>query len=94
MRDADRPSPASKVTTIEGAPRARPRNAVQAAWIEDGRAAMRLLPVGPDHDRDGAAGSRTQPTDADIDDAMSGNICRCGDLSAFAPPFTAAAIEA
>jgi isoquinoline 1-oxidoreductase alpha subunit len=22
--------------------------------------------------------SKPQPTDADIDDAMSGNICRCG----------------
>ena len=21
---------------------------------------------------------KTQPTDADIDDAMSGNLCRCG----------------
>jgi isoquinoline 1-oxidoreductase subunit alpha len=39
---------------------------------------MRLLPVRPDHVRIGAAGEQPYPTDADIDDAMSGNICRCG----------------
>jgi len=27
------------------------------------------------------------PTDADIDGAMSGNICRCATYAAFAPPF-------
>ena len=40
---------------------------------------VRLLPVGPDHVGLGAA--REEPAvrrDADIDDAMSGNICRCG----------------
>ena len=40
---------------------------------------VRLLPVGPDHVRFGAARRATRTRrDADIDDAMSGNICRCG----------------
>jgi len=30
------------------------------------------------HERSGAAGEETEPTDQDIDEAMSGNICRCG----------------
>ncbi len=42
-------------------------------------AAVRLLPGGADHDGRGAAGAATpHPTDAEIDAAMSGNICRCG----------------
>ena len=44
----------------------------------DRRAAVRLLPVGPDHERLRAAGRKKAPSDADIDAAMSGNICRCG----------------
>jgi aerobic-type carbon monoxide dehydrogenase small subunit (CoxS/CutS family) len=38
---------------------------------------MRLLPVGPDHVRFGAP-CKQSTSDGDIDDAMSGNICRCG----------------
>ena len=40
---------------------------------------MRLLPVRPDHVGRCPARTRTaKPTDAQIDAAMSGNICRCG----------------
>ena len=40
---------------------------------------MRLLPVRADHERGRAARpAEANPTDADIDAAMSGNICRCG----------------
>ena len=42
------------------------------------RSAMRLLPVRPDHVGHGAARQKPRPSDADIDAAMSGNICRCG----------------
>ena len=42
-------------------------------------AAVRLLPVGADHVGRGAAGQdAASPTDAQIDTAMTGNICRCG----------------
>ena len=44
-----------------------------------GGAAVRLLPVGPDHVGGGAAHRQPERRrDADIDHAMNGNICRCG----------------
>ena len=39
---------------------------------------MRLLPVRPITSASALLASNTHPRDADIDDAMSGNICRCG----------------
>jgi len=36
------------------------------------------LPVRPDHVRIHAVGGNPHPSDADIDDVMSGNICHCG----------------
>ena len=39
---------------------------------------MRLLPIRSDHVRLSPARKKPDPTDRDIDDAMSGNICRCG----------------
>ena len=42
-----------KVTTVEGLADDHP---VIAAWETTGRAAMRLLPAGPDHERGGPAG--------------------------------------
>ncbi|HMK84473.1 MAG TPA: (2Fe-2S)-binding protein [Steroidobacteraceae bacterium] len=69
-----------RVTTIEGL-QSKPAKAVQAAWIElqvpqcgycqSGQimSATALL------ERNGA------PTDAEIDSAMSGNICRCATYS-------------
>jgi isoquinoline 1-oxidoreductase alpha subunit len=66
------------ITTIEGIGSSKVGAAVQAAWdridvpqcgyCQSGQvlAATALLTKNP------------QPTDADIDDAMSGNICRCG----------------
>jgi len=37
-----------------------------------------LLPVRTNHVGSALLASNPHPTDADIDDAMSGNICRCG----------------
>ena len=79
-----------RVTTIEGL-RGRSATAVQAAWIElqvpqcgycqSGQvmAATALLEKNP------------APTDADIDDAMSGNLCRCATYSRIRAAIHAAA---
>lgn len=68
----------SNITTIEGLGTPEAMHAVQAAWVEHQVAqcgycqsgqimqAASLLEVNPD------------PTDEDIDYAMSGNLCRCG----------------
>ena len=67
-----------KVTTIEGL---SPDHEPCAAAGLDCRAgaAVRLLPVRPADVGRGAAGQDSPtPTDAQIDTAMTGNICRCG----------------
>jgi len=68
----------SDITTIEGLGTPEAMHAVQAAWVEHQVAqcgycqsgqimqAASLLAVNPD------------PSDEDIDYAMSGNLCRCG----------------
>ena len=65
--------------TIEAVGADKVGKAVQAAWVDDGRAAVRLLPGRADHVGHGAAQaerpSRPTPTSTS---AMSGNICRCG----------------
>ena len=71
VKDAQR----KKITTIEGVPETHP---VKKAWIEDDvpqcgychpgqiMSAVALLKINP------------SPNDTDIDEAMTGNICRCG----------------
>ena len=56
------------------------RRVAPAAEGLDGarRAAVRLLPGGPVDVRLGAPDRNPNPTDAQIDTAMSGNVCRCG----------------
>ena len=67
-----------KITTIEGLS-ADGSHPVQRAWTELDVAAVRLLPVGPDHGGGGAARSKarspTRRRDRRRDD---GNLCRCG----------------
>jgi isoquinoline 1-oxidoreductase alpha subunit len=79
-----------EVTTIEGV-QSKPAKAVQAAWIElqvpqcgycqsaQVMSATALLEKNP------------SPTDADIDGAMSGNICRCATYSRIRAAIHAAA---
>ena len=68
-----------KVTTIEGlAGKDGKLNAVQAAWIEHDVAQCGYCQAGQIMSATALLKSNPKPTDADIDAAMAGNICRCG----------------
>jgi isoquinoline 1-oxidoreductase subunit alpha len=66
-----------KVTTIEGLS-ARAANALQIAWIEENVAQCGYCQAGQIMSAAGLLMKKRNPTDADIDDAMSANLCRCG----------------
>jgi len=71
--------PGDKIVTIEGLARKRRPSGAKGLGSAR-RAAMRILPNGPDHGRLGTPQKKPKPTDADIDEAMT-NICRCGTYS-------------
>jgi isoquinoline 1-oxidoreductase subunit alpha len=68
----------SQVTTIE-AIGATPAGAkIQKAWLEHEVVQCGYCQSGQIMSASELLASKPHPTDADIDDAMSGNICRCG----------------
>lgn len=68
-----------KITTIEGlAGPGGKLNAVQAAWIEHDVAQCGYCQAGQIMSATALLNRTPNPTDADIDAAMSGNLCRCG----------------
>lgn len=67
-----------KVTTIEGVSVTRTGKAVQAAWLEHGVAQCGYCQAGQIMSAVALLEGNAKPSDADIDGAMSGNICRCG----------------
>ena len=68
----------SKVTTIE-AIGATPAGAkIQQAWLEHQVPQCGYFQSGQIMSASALLASNAHPTDSDIDDAMSGNICRCG----------------
>jgi len=69
-----------KITTIEGLPDAG-RHPVQLAWRELEVPQCGYCQSGQIMSAVALLQSNPQPTDADIDQAMSGNICRCGTYS-------------
>lgn len=67
------------ITTIEGLPRAEEElHPVQAAWIELDVAQCGYCQTGQIMQAAALLAAVPDPTDRDIDDAMSGNLCRCG----------------
>jgi isoquinoline 1-oxidoreductase alpha subunit len=68
----------SKITTIEaiGATPAGAR--IQKAWLEHEVAQCGYCQSGQIMSASALLKDKPHPTDADIDDAMSGNLCRCG----------------
>jgi aerobic-type carbon monoxide dehydrogenase small subunit (CoxS/CutS family) len=68
----------ARVTTIEGlAPRGR-LHPVQAAWIAEDVPQCGYCQSGQIMSATALLQDNSHPSDGDIDQAMSGNICRCG----------------
>jgi isoquinoline 1-oxidoreductase subunit alpha len=66
-----------KVTTIEGLS-ADGNHPVQQAWMAEDVPQCGYCQSGQIMSAAALLAKKSSPTDADIDDAMSGNICRCG----------------
>ncbi|MBS9717048.1 (2Fe-2S)-binding protein [Pseudohalocynthiibacter aestuariivivens] len=67
-----------EVTTIEGLGTPEALHAIQAAWVEHQVAQCGYCQSGQIMQAADLLTNVPDPTDADIDDAMSGNLCRCG----------------
>jgi len=68
----------SEVMTIEAASADRVGRAVQQAWIHTDVVQCGYCQSGQIMSAIGLLKAKRHPTDADIDAAMSGNLCRCG----------------
>jgi len=67
-----------KITTIEGVGATPVGKAVQNAWMAIGVAQCGYCQAGQIMTASALLEKNPKPTDADIDGAMSGNLCRCG----------------
>jgi len=68
----------AEVTTIEGLGTPEALNVVQEAWIEHQVAQCGYCQSGQIMQAAALLEMNDTPTDAEIDAAMSGNLCRCG----------------
>ena len=66
------------VTTIDGLANGDQLHPVQQAWIDNDVAQCGYCQAGQVMQAVALLNSNPHPTDADIDDAMGGNLCRCG----------------
>jgi isoquinoline 1-oxidoreductase subunit alpha len=69
------------VTTIEGLGQPGALHAVQAAWLRNQVAQCGYCQSGQIMQAAALLAENPAPTDAEIDDWMSGNLCRCGTYS-------------
>lgn len=67
-----------KITTIEAVANDRVGNAVQVAWVKHDVAQCGYCQSGQVMSATALLKNNPRPSDADIDGAMAGNICRCG----------------
>jgi len=67
----------AKIVTIEGVGAGSVGKKVQAAWTELDVAQCGYCQAGQIMSATALLTANAKPTDADIDEAMSGNICRC-----------------
>jgi isoquinoline 1-oxidoreductase subunit alpha len=68
----------SAITTIEGIGSTPAGGKIQKAWLDKEVVQCGYCQSGQIMSAAALIASNPLPTDADIDDAMSGNICRCG----------------
>jgi isoquinoline 1-oxidoreductase alpha subunit len=68
----------SQVTTIEAIDTTPAGARIQKAWLDHEVVQCGYCQSGQIMSASALLSSNPHPTDADIDDAMSGNICRCG----------------
>jgi isoquinoline 1-oxidoreductase subunit alpha len=69
---------ASKITTIEAIGRTEAGARIQRAWLNREVPQCGYCQSGQIMSAAALLASNSHPTDSDIDEAMSGNICRCG----------------
>lgn len=67
-----------EVTTIEGVGAPDAMAAIQAAWVEHQVAQCGYCQSGQIMQAAALLAENPSPTDGDIDEAMQGNLCRCG----------------
>src|SRR5512134_3642516 len=67
-----------KVVTIEGLAAPGQTHPVQRAWVANNVAQCGYCQVGQIMQAAALLAETPKPTDAQIDEAMAGNICRCG----------------
>ena len=82
-----------EVTTIEGLSKAG-EHPLQKAWKEHAVAQCGYCQVGQIMSAAALLEQKKEPTERDIDNAMSGNICRCGTYSRIRAAIATAAKEA
>jgi isoquinoline 1-oxidoreductase subunit alpha len=68
----------SKITTIEAIGATAAGAKIQKAWLDREVVQCGYCQSGQIMSASALLASNPHPTDSDIDDAMSGNICRCG----------------
>jgi isoquinoline 1-oxidoreductase alpha subunit len=68
----------SKVTTIEAIGEMPAGKAIQKAWLEKEVVQCGYCQSGQIMSASALLASNPHPSDSDINDAMSGNVCRCG----------------
>ena len=81
------------VTTIEGLGTPDALNAVQEAWIEHQVAQCGYCQSGQIMAAASFLDTNSEPTDEDIDYAMSANLCRCGTYPRIREAIKAAAVK-
>ena len=68
----------SEITTIEAVGRTPAGQAIQKAWLDLDVPQCGYCQSGQIMSASALLAGNPRPTDADIDGAMSGNVCRCG----------------